>query len=271
MRKMEIPFSVKKYRLRYGSIAADLFVDRAWGALHRPLAIFLPGLPDFIGPTALTTELVRHGVTVLQPHLAGTYDSDGLFSPDGCRDTLRQTSKAISEGGLVPAGGSRPLNVEPTKISLIGHSFGGITALRWFGELQGLNSLFFTSAALHYSRQSPDYGLDEDGRASFESLAASNPHTYRVGDMEAWDPILTGIDPLPSHPLGAVSSVKLIYGASDKYFDLDAVRENAPDLVSAYVDVDRGVSLEVVPGAGHYLPEIVAARSLEALMPEALP
>lgn len=267
----ETIFSIKKYRLRYNSIAADFFADRAWETPNRPLVVFFPGLPDFAGPNALTVELVRHGVAVLQPHLSGTYDSDGRFSPEGCRDTLAQTSKAISEGGLLPAAGNKPLNFEPTKISLIGHSFGGITALRWFNKLQGLNSIVFTSAALHYNRNSPNYGLLDDGRASFASLAVSHPYTYRLGSMTAWDPILTGADAIPSQPIGAVGGVRLIYGENDHYFDLGAVRENAPGLVSSYISTIRGVSLDVVPGAGHYLPEIVAVRPLEALMPEVLP
>jgi pimeloyl-ACP methyl ester carboxylesterase len=268
---METSFSIKKYRLRYGSIAADLFTDRSWKSLRRPLAIFLPGLPDFVGPTALTTELVRHGVAVLQPHLVGTYDSDGLFSPEGCRDTLRQTDKAIFERSLVPAGDSQPIALEPTKTSLIGHSFGGITALRWFNELRGLNSLIFTSAALRYGRTSPDYGLKEDGRESYASLAVTNPHTYRPASIDAWDAILRGVDSLPDGSLGSVDNVKLIYGENDKYYDLEAVQQNVPRLVSSYVTSAHGVVLDIVQGAGHYLPEIVAAKPLPSLIPEALP
>jgi fermentation-respiration switch protein FrsA (DUF1100 family) len=264
-------FSVKKYRLRYDSIAADLFTDRAWTSLRRPLTVFFPGLPDFVGPTALTTELVRHGAAVLQPHLAGTYDSDGLFSPEGCRHTLRATAKAISENGLTPAGSEQSVGLEPTKISLVGHSFGGITVLRYFDEFQNLDSLIFTSAALHYSRKAPDYGLDEDGRGSFESLSVSNPYTYRLGDIGEWDSILRGTDPLPQQPLGNVDSIRIIYGEKDKYFDLDAVRQNVPDLVAAYASSAHGITLDIVPGAGHYLPELVAAKPLESLVPEALP
>ena len=94
---------VKKYRLRYGPVAADLFTQRSWASLDRPVAIVLPGLPDFAGPTALTSGLLGMGCAVLQPHLLGTYDSDGVFSPDGCRETLTRTWDAIVRGELAIA------------------------------------------------------------------------------------------------------------------------------------------------------------------------
>ncbi len=267
---MNTPFSIKKYRIIYNGVAADLFTDRTWPSLDRPLAIFLPGLPDFCGPTALTSALVREGVAVLQPHFAGTYDSDGLFSPEGCRITLRETSHAITDGNLVPVGSKSPLAVAPTVTSLIGHSFGGITALRYFNEFRDLHALIFTSAALHYSHEDPDYGLAEDGMEIYESLHASNPRTYRPAPISEWECILRGLDQLPNRPLGTVHCVRVIYGENDKYFDINVARRNVPELISAYAHTIAGLTIEVVQGAGHYLPELVLAQPIDVLMPEVL-
>jgi hypothetical protein len=264
---VEKPLSVKKYRLRYGPVAADLFADRSWDSFIRPLVVSFPGLPDFAGPTALTNAFVRQGAAVLQPHLAGTYDSDGEFSPEGCRQTLSETWRAISSGGLTPASGASPLQVEPSRITLHGHSFGGITVLRNFTEFDSLNAIVFTSAALRYGGPETDYGLREDGRDGYEGVRSSHPYTYRLADVERWDAILRGADPIPAEPLGAVDHVRIIYGENDKYFDIDAVRKNTLGLVRSYVETPN-LQLDILAGAGHYLPEIVAVRPVESLMPE---
>ena len=63
---------------------------------------------------------------------------------------------------------------------------------------------------------------------------------------------------------------RVIYGAKDKYYDIDAARRSVPGLISAYVSTTAEVAFHVVEGAGHYLPELVEAEPISTLMPEVL-
>lgn len=206
---------------------------------------------------------------MLQPHMAGTYDSTGEFSPEGCRRTLQETSNAIQQGRLTPAGSDKALTLTPTKISLIGHSFGGIVALRYFSEIAGVQALVFTSAALHYGRDDPDFGCLEDGPEHYRSVAVTHPFTYRLAPAGEWIEILAGQDAVPPAPVGSVRSVRTIYGGNDKYYELDAASRNIPNLIAGYVTA-RDQHFDIIPDAGHPIAELVSARSVHELMPEVL-
>lgn len=258
--------SVKKYRARLDAVACDVYTDRRWDSTERPTAIFLNGFPDFVGPGLVVRQLVAGGTLVVAPHFEGTYDSDGEFTPEGCRRTLARTGEALSSGSLPLAAGSA-LSVSPTSLSLVSQSFGAVSSLRFFAELPQLNCIAMFGAALHYSRSNPDYGCLEVGVEHYDEVRRTHPHTYRLGPLGPWAEILSGTDPLPSTPLGSVPVVRVYYGANDAYFDLEMAQANLPSLLDAYIDTaDRSVQL--VPGSGHPLDEVLSATPIAQLAPE---
>lgn len=246
--------AIKKQRFFASGYAVDVFADRQLQSDRTPVVVVLPGFPDFPGPSALTPLLTDLGIRVLQPHLAGTYDSPGAFSLAGAADTLSAVSQALSAGiWTAPGGEVVNLGWTPTKLGLVGHSFGGIFALRCFPALAGLDLVIFTSAAIHYA---PSFGCHEVGPEHYGSVGLSHPRTYRLAPMDAWAEVMSGVDPAPSKPIGHVPSVRILYGEKDKYFDVRTAVERAPALVAAYTGCND-IQTTTVIGGGHPLAELL--------------
>jgi hypothetical protein len=124
-----------------------------------------------------------------------------------------------------------------------------------------VETLILFAPAVHYGLPDLSFGLKENGLEHFASVRASWPHTYRIAPDPVWKEIVTGTDPLPT-PRGEHPSLKRVYivvGALDKYFDISVLTKNVHKIVSAYCGPRVAQTLVVIPGAGHYLDELVEA------------
>lgn len=256
---------IKKTRIYSSDIAVDVFYRRDIDFSKKNQAvIILPGFPDFIGASAMTNYQVSLGNIVFQPHIRGTFDSAGEFSPHGIKESFVAVNHMINNatGSKVPNGQQENQPWSISDIILVGHSFGGIMALRFFSEIQNLKTLIFTSPALHYSSE---YGCKEIGPEHYNDVKRKYPFTYRLAPLSSWHGILEGNDPLPSYPLGKVDNVLIMYGMEDKYFDLASVSETAKHLVESYVS-SQNCTLFLVKGAGHPVAELLSnEKAIEIL------
>src|SRR5579859_2393516 len=85
-----------RFRFEYKGIIVDVCEPKSGNTEHA--AIFLYGFPATISENAATDLLLSCGLTVLQPHYPGTYDSKGHFSPQSAIDMVSELVEALSCG-----------------------------------------------------------------------------------------------------------------------------------------------------------------------------
>ncbi|MEQ3530177.1 hypothetical protein [Pseudoalteromonas sp. XMcav11-Q] len=246
----------KKSRYRVNGIAGDFYYDSSRTSFDG-LFLSLIGLPSFPGPNKMIEEVVKYGYIVIQPHYPGTYDSDGELSPSAFYEVFEHLNLLLHTG--IPKGGS-VIDIPKTNIVLTGHSFGCAALLRGVCKFEyEANAIFFGPAA-HYSRESPDYGLIEDGPEHFSKLRLSHPHTYRLAELSEWATIINGKDLPPNHPqTNKIKGAAIVVGENDAYCDKNACKENLPTLIQAYFGSSCKVKWYEVEQAGHPLTDLVSS------------
>ena len=254
---------MKKMRVRTNGIAVDIFFDRETGTEGAQPVVYVHGLPDFPGSSSWTKTIVDSGRVAIQPHLAGSYDSDGTFNPEPIREGLRSVIEAIrADPWEIGPGSEKSFGTLKTGI-VAAHSFGALIVTRSADVFDGFAEGFIlTSAALHYRAES---GLKEDGVANVAKLAWSHPHSYRGIESEAWAEVLTGADSLPVVPLLVVKFAILVYGADDRYFDTKLVTTNAEGIVQKYLRSEKSET-RIIEGVGHSSSEIFAKLNLTDIL-----
>lgn len=257
---------MKKLRFLERPLAGDAYYIP--GTQVRGTALFLYGFPAFIGPNEAVRQLVGARYAVLAPHYLGTYDSDGLHSPQSFEETTALVERAASHGSVTQAKDGKPFVVPGPIEVCVAHSFGCIVALRSLHRLPLLRTLVLLAPALHYSRTAAlDVGLLENGPQHYEYVKHSHPFTYRLDDFEKWRELLTGNDPLPTLAHPTLENVFVVVGEQDKYFERNALRESGERVVRAYAGGECSYDFRVLTGAGHPLDELLSVLSLEDLLP----
>lgn len=227
---------IKKFRFIDNGLAGDIYYpDPSCGVEPTSAGIFLFGFPFFVGPNEVSTALVSAGMMSFQPHYYGSYDSEGVFSPESLIETCK-TSQALFDRGFVTKMPEKKQTALNPKLELcIGHSFGTFAAIRAVQYFHTLKVLVLLAPTIHYSHQDPDMGVNEDGLENLEAVRLTNPHTYRLANNDAWRDVLTGKDPIPSlpdHP--TLKDVYVIVGEKDKYFNHPVFEKMIPTIVKGY-------------------------------------
>lgn len=248
---------MKKFRFIDGGLAGDVFLpDRQASAA----GIFLFGFPAFIGPNEVTRAFVDNGLISFQPHYFGTYDSDGQFSPTSIVDTCRRSQEFFDRGSVAQTKNNEPFKLNQQIEICVGHSFGGLVALRAAHSLHNLKVLVLMGPTLHYSRSNPDFGNNADGMKSLGYVRLANPRTYRLAPDSDWQTLMSGREPLPpatQHP--TLREVIAVVGEHDSYVDIPAFQQSFHLLVAAYCGPSVQHSIVVVPNGGHTLDYLVDA------------
>ena len=242
---------IKKQRYYNCGIAVDVFFDPEKKITDfRKAAIVINGFPDFIGINPLTKLLVSSDNLVFQPHMAGTFDSDYLFSPDGAYKTFKALNNLVNHasGANMPSSDMENLPWKINSVLLTGHSFGGFFALRYFNLIENLDKILFTSSVFHYANK---YGCLEIGIEQYAKVANQYPYTYRLADINEWKGMWEGKDQIPIRPIGSVKEILIIYGENDKYFNIELINKNLLELVRSYIFSNT------IEKAGHPLIELL--------------
>src|SRR5680860_100370 len=111
-----------RYRWRSRGVAGNVF-DQGDGF---PIALVLPGLPYVPGSSEYIERLAEE-FCVVQPQYAGTYDSEGEFTPSSAIRTVTDTIDRLEEG-LFDARSERLIARGCPEI-LVAQSFGTWVAL----------------------------------------------------------------------------------------------------------------------------------------------
>ena len=245
-----------------GGLVGDIYLSDT--AEADDVAVFLPGFPAFVGPNAVTTELITGGYLACQPHYFGSYDSSGPHSPNSLVDTCRATDQMFRKG-QVSMGKEGRIQELPSRARLwVGHSFGCLVALRAVKFLSTVETLILLAPAVHYG-QDPDFGVREDGLKHFEYVKASHPYTYRLAAKDQWIDVLTGKDTLPKNDdHKSLRRVVAIVGNRDEYLDKDALGRNLQLIVGAYCGSSVRLDFHVV-ASDHSLDNLVSAMKFDGL------
>lgn len=217
------------------------------------MAVYLYGFPGSSGKTEPVLRLVDAGYTVIQPHYRGTYDSIGEFSPITSISLLAEIESIIRSGELIEVKSNNIVRV-PTNIDfVVGHSFGCFPALKGCGALIGVTKLLLLGPQIAFDVSESGVGSTEDGLEHFLYVERSRPLTYRLSDWsEGWKQLYDAkLDDMNSSVTSSLSSVMLVVGRNDKYFDVDLIARNGSDLVKKSLNGNYNVLINIVEHAGH--------------------
>ena len=246
---------IKKFRMLEAGLAADVYYDKQRKTFSG-VGMFLFGFPAFPGANIAIQKMTEAGLVVINPHWFGTYDSEGLFSPDSMVDTIRKCGQLVSRGYLTNAKNGACFEVPAHWSAIVGHSFGCAAALRSSGSLPHLENLILLAPTAHYGTGDRDFGVREDGLAQLEYVRTTHPYTYRISPSSTWVEMLTGKDrgkPKGAPPRRAV----IVFGSDDTYFDTRIAQMRMADLVHEYTGY-KETKVVVLPGKGHSLVDLVS-------------
>lgn len=212
---------MKRARFISEGLAADVYSD---GEFERTseAGIYVYGFPGSTGPNPLTRFFTVRGVTMVQPHYFGTYDSAGLFSPGSAITSIDQVADVLSRGGTEDVKAHAPLDLPRNVTTLVGHSFGAFAALRAAKHISTLNTLILMGPAITFGKGTLGCGVHEDGEWQVSYVRRSRPYTYRLSSDDEWFAMYRGDHNPPKDPeeTSRLARVVGLVGSQDKYFEL---------------------------------------------------
>lgn len=211
-------------------------------------ALVLLGFPATIGESALTRFLQGSGLTVVQPHYAGTYDSDGLFTPESAIATVADIAEALSRGTVVDIKRMTSRSVPGPARVCVGYSFGAHVACHSLVSLATTTELVLLAPAVTYGDDNT--GFSTEDLSFMDYVARSRPHTYRLGERTEWAELFGGRhnDFDPSH--GQLRSVHAFVGELDESINATQLRAGLPRIIGRIAPA-AVTETHTVEGAGH--------------------
>lgn len=177
---------MEKARTRDAGLATQVYWPSEEGFAHA--AAFFAGLPYVTDVEPTTEVLVDLGFGVFQPQYRGTYDSDGLFSPNSAIDTAFDLRDLLAAGKPI-----RDLREErdievPSRISVTAaHSFGTNVLLQ--AILRGLEPdvAILLSPFFEFGADGEKAGAKVDMPKHVRHIRQALPLTIRMESAEIWE------------------------------------------------------------------------------------
>jgi len=253
-----------RYRFRYKGIICDVYEPKSGSTPYA--AIFLYGFPATIGENSATDLLLSCGFTVLQPHYSGTYDSDGLFSPQSAIETLQTLIEAMSSGEAYDLKKEFLRTLPTDAVICVGYSFGCMIALRALPYLSCLRTLLLVSPALSYGNAPLRSGFREGGPEFLDYVRRSRPFTYRLAEALFWNELYSGAFNDPTGPPSeSLRSIVGLVGRQDPAFDLELLQQNFISVIQRYTNVQADIKLVVVEDGDHRINSLIKDQNKQML------
>ena len=238
-------------RFRHNGIAVDTYEADPPGS--RRSCLFLTGLPGGVGVGSAVIAANARGWNVVFPQFPGTYDSDGVFAVSSAAAALRDLIPEIP----------RYTGFEPP-LWIVAHSFGGfvLTSLLRLAPDLAIEKVLLLAPAVSFQA---DVGFQVDFRTYLEGTLAERPYTYRVGAQDEWDEICRGGQPVLKEGdwLGVA---RIVIGDRDQFLEPNRSRDRLAEVFATLTGCPD-VALELVPGAGHSMHELLAgSRYVDAIL-----
>lgn len=182
---------------------------RARGPGPHPTVVLLHGYPGNEKNLDLAEALQRAGMNVLFFHYRGAWGSEGEFSVPGALADLVAVKQFLqSEAG-------RNFAVDPKKIGLLGHSFGGFVGIKAATENPDLTCVAALAPA-NMGLMGRNAAADKTMAAEFETFMRA-PDSIKWGEQSAVAPILENAENYDLNQMGPRLNGRpaIIIGASN--------------------------------------------------------
>lgn len=259
---------MNKARIRIKGMAAQVYWPDT-GETQR-LAVVASGLPYAPDKEPITELLVQSGYMVLQPQYAGTYDSDGAFSPTAAISTLLNWQQLLQvESTLFDHRGHRWVTL-PTDVGLlVAHSFGTYGAIG--ALLRGFNAraAMMFSPMFEFGTQSTSAGLRVDMEKHIRHIEGALPLTFRLTSPDEWIDFFLHTDSF--HPFpdmlkeGRAIPLICVCGTNDPSIDCNRSMVYVRDFCTRYARRLRLLEYIRIPGAGHDWSALLSSDVCRAL------
>lgn len=257
-----------RIRFREGGLAGHLYINRSPDATASALAIMCPGLPYEPAEEAITPSLTAAGFDVIQLQYAGTYDSDGLFSPNAALATVSELCNSLNRSrSLVNRKNGISIDVAARPTLLVGHSFGSWVAARALEHVD-VPRCVLIAPSLGYGRDAHYAGLAVDVSHQADYVAAALPYTFRLESLDEWRHFFTDAGGTMWRPERMTSDTKIwpVLGTNDDGYDRNRIRSLIEELRRRHSFIEP---LTLIPHVGHDLGDVAATaewRNLLALL-----
>jgi pimeloyl-ACP methyl ester carboxylesterase len=256
---------MKRVRFIEQGLTCDVFQPDGTNE-DTPGALYLYGFPGSIGENSVTRFLLSEGYVVLQPHYPGTYDSDGTFTPDSAVGMTAHLQTLVERGEAMNVKNMKPMGI-PKQIEVcIGHSFGCFVALRAARSLPNLLDLVLLAPAITYGEGEFSCGIIENGVDHISYVQRSRPHTYRLGDTQAWLDLYAGKQNMMQqfkHP--TLRSTIGVVGSNDPYFKSETLKNSFDSLIRMHLGTQSAVHLWQIAAGDHSSESLLNSVTSKAL------
>jgi hypothetical protein len=249
-----------RFLFKHNGIMSDVYEPE--GGLAEHAAILLYGFPATISENAATDLLVSSGFSVFQPHYPGTYDSEGLFTPQSAVEVIPNLLEALSHGEVRDLK-KNSIRAVPRKVVVcIGYSFGCMISLRGIPYLTSLHSLLLLAPAISYGHAPIPSGWNETGPSFLDYLRRSRPFTYRLGETHSWHEFYNGA---LNYPTGespeSLHTIVGVAGAKDGSFNHAVLQQNFAPVVQRYAGSHPDIKLLTVEDGNHSLNSLITDKT----------
>ena len=202
-----------------GSNMNGLFYTASGEGPH-PTVVLLHAFPGYEKNLDLAQALRRDGVNILFFHYRGIWGSEGAFTWENGFDDARRAIAFLKEQGADSA-----LRVDPTRISLIGHSYGAVAALAVGAEHEDIVCIASLAPEdLTIGIEDPEIRLSvvryTDNLKSVPSITGEQLADDLTANKDEW--AMTAL----AEKIGDKPFL-LIGGALDQWFDGSEIRKTA--------------------------------------------
>lgn len=242
---------MQKIRIRQEGLAALAFTHQP--DVLRQVVLCLPGLPFVPGLQTFGKLAFELGCDVVQLQYAGTFDSEGEFSPGSAVDSVFRMRSILEEGEIRDHRGGRSLRLDGPVKGCLAHSFGTWVLSRAFAEGFRPDLIGLFSPFLGVGRELPVAGARVSMSRQVDHLQGALPLTFRLSSTVEWAEFFgSGDFPYPDHASGVGTSALLaVTGEDDPSLDAISVRRRFEWFASRYAPATNSIRFEVVPGGTH--------------------
>lgn len=241
------------YQFRHKGVLIRFAFPPGGGKRHRfdKLLIFLPGLPSYPGQPSFLDAALKLRVGVVMPQYLGSYQSDGIFTPHGCIETVRRTVEFLNRKHGEELYGKTKISWDFSEIILGGTSFGGYAAVESLKYI-AFQKLFLVSPLLYLA---PTNGLPKLGDPIIHRLEFVKDvygHVYRSVSISLWKRAMAHFQAGENgRTIVEQTRIAILHGIKDNI---------VPYQHSKYFSKQHpNVFLGLQPGAGHSTSEVCSS------------
>lgn len=245
---------MEKARTRRDGLATLAF----WpdGHTFERTALFLDGMPYVPVLAPLSEFLVERGYGVIQPQYFGSFDSEGLLTPDAAVRTVFSVERQLHTQPWYDFRNEREFRPAPEIDVAAAHSYG--TNVLFSALLGGFRPrvMILQSPFFLFGAGGETAGQRADFSGHVRQMVSALPLTFRFDSEETWTQFF--VNGVQAHPPAerveaSERKTKLICVVGDKDADIDAARsrEFVEHAARVYRHAFELAEYVVVPGAGH--------------------